>query len=457
MNNLPSFILFLLLFSTLSAQTWHPIGQDASLDLNCVNAITKYQGRIVIGGDFEMGRSSFDRVAIWDGQAWQAIGNGISNSILTSVLPSVHALTNFNDTLVAGGCFWDNGIAYWLRWDGTDWVLFSDSLFTNACINFALAVGDSLLLGGSAQFSPIDSNFNSTNGLVIYHKGKLIPVGDGLLVGANLTRKVRTIFPYQGSLYVGGEFNIPSSLEEAFLVYWDGGSWNKLGQGLNDDVHAIAVYHDTLYVGGVFTEAGGKAAHTIAYWADSQWYAAPNFQPNASFHNQVNSMAVYDDKLFVGGNLAGNIGSDTLNSLVVYDGHQWKSVVDINGGINTLTVIEDTLYAGGCFYRMDSISTNNVAAYYPESMSSIEPTENASIKISPNPAYDQFQLIFSIPPTAPIKIQIYDMTGKLVATERIPPLSKYQMDIHYLPLGAYLITINSENKVWRNYLIKGTK
>ncbi len=457
MKHLLPFVLFLLLFPTLSAQSWHPIGQDASLDLNCVNAITKFKGRITIGGDFEMGKSKFNRVAIWNGQSWQAIGTGISNSILTPSLSSVHALTNFNDTLVAGGCFWDNGIAYWVRWDETDWVPFSDSVFSNACVNFVLAVGDSLLLGGSAQFGPIDSNFNNTDGIAIYQKGKLIPVGEGLLVGANLTRKVRTIFPYLGSLYVGGEFDLPFSGEEAFLAHWDGSSWNKLGQGLNDDVYTIAVYHDTLYVGGEFTEAGGKSAHTIAYWTDNQWHAVPDFQPNALYHNQVNTMAVYDDKLFVGGSLTGNISSDTLNSLVVYDGHQWKSAVDVSGGIHTLTVIEDTLYAGGCFYRMDGISTNNVAAYYPEPMSSLDSKETANIKISPNPAYDQVQLIFSIPPTAPIKIQIHDMTGKLVATEHTPPRSRHQMDIHSLPSGAYLITINSENKIWRNYVIKGVK
>src|SRR5262249_10270720 len=64
-------------------------------------------------------------IAKWNGANWSAVGSGIGG---TSVLPSVYALTVFNDgsgpALYAGGTFTSAGgvpINRVAKWDGTSW------------------------------------------------------------------------------------------------------------------------------------------------------------------------------------------------------------------------------------------------------------------------------------------------------------------------------------------------
>src|SRR5262249_25769544 len=67
-------------------------------------ALATYNGDIVAGGDFRHSDSALaTHVARWDGEAWQPLGGGVTNS--PSEWAVVQALLPCGNDLVAGGSF----------------------------------------------------------------------------------------------------------------------------------------------------------------------------------------------------------------------------------------------------------------------------------------------------------------------------------------------------------------
>src|SRR5262245_29012979 len=90
-----------------------------------VHALTAFDDgsglALYAGGDFRgAGGVAANRIAKWDGTAWSARGNGLSDSVF--------ALTVFDDgsgpSLYAGGLFTSAGVVvanHIARWNGTSW------------------------------------------------------------------------------------------------------------------------------------------------------------------------------------------------------------------------------------------------------------------------------------------------------------------------------------------------
>ena len=74
-------------------------------------------------------------------------------------------------------------------------------------------------------------------------------------------------------IYVGGSFDEAGSDSDIqYLARWDGASWFKVGDGVDNVVWALLPYDGLLYVGGYFTEAGGMSiADRVAIWNGSAW------------------------------------------------------------------------------------------------------------------------------------------------------------------------------------------
>jgi len=94
--------------------SWSGIGGD--IDFGVVYAIEKFDGDIVIGGDFETENGSgapLKRIAVYDGTEWTGLGPGIGNGV-------VNSLRSFQGSLYAGGSFISAGLkpsSYIARWD----------------------------------------------------------------------------------------------------------------------------------------------------------------------------------------------------------------------------------------------------------------------------------------------------------------------------------------------------
>jgi len=95
--------------------------------VNCVHV--RPNGDIYVGGAFTSAPAvTLNRMARWNGSAWEALGSGVSGA--------VHAIAEgANGDLIVGGSFphagsqqWVNGIA---RWDGQTWSSVGSSPFNN--------------------------------------------------------------------------------------------------------------------------------------------------------------------------------------------------------------------------------------------------------------------------------------------------------------------------------------
>ena len=189
-------------------------------DYPYVKELTVYKGELIAGGSFTIaGDVPCNRVARWDGSAWQPLGSGINEN---DPYGSVKALTVYNGELIVGGSFTTAGGATCnniARWDGAQWQPLGSGV--DSYTVYALVV-----------------DFDST-----------------LIAGGNLTA-------------AGG---IPCNR----IARWDGEQWQPLGDGMggggpyggNPYVSALALYNGELIAGGHFVTAGGLVSAGWARWS----------------------------------------------------------------------------------------------------------------------------------------------------------------------------------------------
>ncbi|MCE2925446.1 MAG: hypothetical protein LW822_08340, partial [Phycisphaeraceae bacterium] len=232
-----------------------------------VNAVLALPGGgVVAGGKFNnAGGEAANRVALWNGSAWSALGAGINGSVnALAVLPNGDAVAG-GDFSTAGGVSASN-IA---RWNGTSWSALGTGIDGPV---YALAVmpnGD-LIAGGA---------FTTAGGV----QANSIARWDGLswsALGAGIEGSVYAlaVLPVSGSIVAGGFIASAGGLPVNYVARWDGSLWSPLGVGTNRFILALTSVRtpgggEDLYAGGFFTQAGGMPANYIARWNGTAWSA----------------------------------------------------------------------------------------------------------------------------------------------------------------------------------------
>ncbi len=134
---------------------------------------------------------------------------------------------------------------------------------------------------------------------------------------------------------------------------------------------------------------------------------------------------------------------------------------DVNVDINTTNVQEgdDILNDAAIFFDYNSpIITNEVLTIFDYWLSTNEVDEMSNIELSPNPAQQFTTLIYKLKEDANIKIELLDITGKLVHTiQSAQPKSvgEHNMQINTMSLnnGTYFIRMNVNNKLISRKLV----
>jgi hypothetical protein len=178
--------------------------------------------RLVIGGAFsQAGDIAATNVALWDGEAYSALGQGLGPVDPSGRSLLVTGLGSLNGMIYAGGTFQDNGAGAPLdglaRFNGTVWEQVGSG--TGGPI-YALHETTSptprLVVGGRAFFAEWDGsayhvNGNGLNGVA--RRVKVADLGDG------------------PALYVTGDFTLAGSVNARHIAKWDGREWSALGNG----------------------------------------------------------------------------------------------------------------------------------------------------------------------------------------------------------------------------------
>ena len=326
-----TFIAIAVLFNTAYAQfyQWSSIGSGTSNGTNgVVNAITKYNGNIVVGGYFSSaGTTSVSNVALYNGSTWSSLGGGVDDT--------VYALAVFGGNLYAAGKFSQaegypaSKIA---KWNGTSWSALGTGLNGNV---YALAVYNGNLIAGG-KFSNAGNNIASWNGTV----------WTNLSQGTNDT--VYALSVTGSFMYAGGSFTTAGGVSANRIAEWNGSAWFALGTGMNSTVLTLSSYGSNLAAGGKFTSAGGVNALYVAEWTGSSWLSL-----GFNLDNYVTSLAYYNNALIVGGQFANvSLGSGALfvNHICKWDASGCTRMISgTNRTIRTLFTGDSSLYAGGDF------------------------------------------------------------------------------------------------------------
>ena len=310
-------------------------------------------------------------------QTWSPVGTGAGSA--------VYALEVFNDELYAGGTFTQIGgvtsSSYFLaRWDGSAWskaanlrsLRAADGLYTP---DTALYIGD----GGRVRFwngtnllnltGVNSSSFNSTAYSMAHFQDTLYVGGffsspfariarwDGSAYGpltSGCDAQVSDLLPFEGQLFVGGNFMVAGDSLVNHTALWNGSAWNRMGAGVNDDVLAHCMFRDTLYIGGRFTQANGLPASRVAKWNGSQWVKV-----GGTLNDYVTAMTAYRDQLYIGGAFT------TPSHIARLSGTTWMPVgTGCNDNVRTMEVYHDSLFVGGSFTTAGGVPAQRIAKWH---------------------------------------------------------------------------------------------
>jgi hypothetical protein len=311
----------------------------------------------------------------------------------------VHALTVYNNELIAGGMFTTAGgvsanrIA---KWNGTTWA----------------------------------------------------PLGNG--IGGGSDPRVNALTVYNNELVVGGLFTTAGiGVSANSIAKWNG-NWLSLGSGMNGYVYPLTVYNNELIAGGSFTTAGGVSANRIAKWNGTAW--APL---GSGMNSYVYALTVYNNELIAGGNFT-TAGGVSANYIAKWNGTVWAPLSSgMNSSVYALTVYNNELIAGGNFTTAGGVSANFIAKWFSpfgvKSISSEIPKSFFLFQNYPNPFNPSTTIRFDIPKTLFITLTVYDVSGKEIETPVNEELraGSYQVDFDgsNLSSGIYFYKLIADSYI----------
>jgi hypothetical protein len=289
-----------------NGSAWDDMNGGVTGSSATVSTIVPHFGTVYVGGTFtNAGGVTAKNIASWDGFNWHAMASGLNSN--------VNALCFHNGQLFAGGSFTArgdgsaslHGIA---RWDGSDWVDVPviSSWRINNVINALVSDGVNLYAGGNyfiGWFEPFPPyNGASVDNIGYWDGNNWWPMGNGL------TNTVNALAFSAGELYAGGNFTVAGNgLPMRRLAKWNGSAWSEVGGGItNGSVSALAGYGSTLYVGGSFTSVGGVTNRSrLLKWTGGQWQTLGSgisrISPSSS---SVGGIAVSGDDVYVVGSFS---------------------------------------------------------------------------------------------------------------------------------------------------------
>lgn len=396
-------------------------------------------GHVLIAGAFsEAGGVAVQNVAIFNGSAFIALGEGVEGTITCG---AVHG------TDIYLGGYTLNGINDLAHWDGSQWMY--STVFNGKMprIHALHVLNDTLYAAGETQgFAGVDEYVMRRSGPLWY------------AIPGNFNAPIHCLGAHQGKLVAGGAFtavnNDGSIVPVQHIATLEQGAWAQLGDGLDGGVLSLLDKGGTLYAGGVMY-GGGQQGGTLPKFglariapASSSWELLmpdlSGYIPTGAPSPEVRALLSDGDHVYIGGNFALNqmttLGKHLARFLGTANG--FEALAYFNAPVNALAsnpFVFDVhgLYAGGEFTENAEDPTPYLAEALLPTVIHTAPGP-ADLQLFPNPATDRLSVVLATAITGPGVLTIVDAQGRTVLTR--PLTARHTLlDVSELATGAYTV------------------
>lgn len=253
-------------------------------------------------------------------QGWDSVGGGLDDN--------VYDMIKYDGELFLGGRF----LHKVKSWDGNSWAS-HDGLYGIAFPLSFSTLNDTLYTGGDFPYSGSESK--------VYR----LENGTWEQVGGTFDdpswSSTKKLINFDSIIVSGGRYSSIGGVPMDNVAYWNGTTWNAMGNGFNDMVLNFGIYHDTLYATGNFTASGSDTlVRSIARWSGTTWEC---FDSLVVF-NSANALKSFQGDLLIG-NVWDTINGIAMNGIARWDGTNYTSMGDtIIKGISEFWELNNDLY-----------------------------------------------------------------------------------------------------------------
>ncbi len=312
--------------------------------------ITNYDTLYVAGEFNYIDSLQVNNIALWDGENWHKVGNGLPNA-------SVSCMTLYKNELYVGVDIDSEHVNKIVKWDGQHWSALGGGM--DGVVRDIVVYKDELYVCGwfmNAGGKPV-------NNIARWNGTDWLPLDEGL------NDEVYTMAVYNNELYVGGWFVKSGTPTNKFtankIAKWNGEKWSRVlditkGVGGGGWVDKLYVYNDELIILGLFDSINGVQVNKIALWNGSSW------KPMGNIHHQEKdtyysfSAVKYNEALYIGGNFD-SIDSVYSNYYAKWNNTKWMpSPFTTDAPPGTFFVYNNFLYVGGHFNFANNINANGI-------------------------------------------------------------------------------------------------
>ncbi len=327
--------------------------------------------RLVVAGDFPLiGDTPANSIAMWDGTTWVPLGDGILVDHFSGLGFDVGVLALAvlpNGNLVAAGGFRSAGgtsVNSIAQWNGTAWSALGDGLTDlagSAGYVRALAVlsNGNLVAGGGFEVA----GTTPANSIAQWNGTTWSTLGAGLRFDTEIGECAALTVRPNGHLVAAGYFNRAGNTNVNAIARWNGTGWAAYGAGLSlggdmGGVQSLAVLpNGDVLVGGAFDTAGTVSVTNLARYNGSAWFDFGNGGTNPDA--EVTSIVVEPSgNVLVGGIHLSSAGGTPITGGARWNGTAWTSLdLDVDQdypgllGIMTTGEIVGTNATRGSLYR----------------------------------------------------------------------------------------------------------
>ncbi len=265
---------------------------------------------------------------------------------------------------------------------------------------------------------------------------------------------------YNNELYIAGNIDNLGTMKE--IMKWDGNSWTDVGGGIGGGgmchINDLEVYQGELFVGGYFNEADGSPGNNIARWNGVRW---SNVGEGLG-QGQVFKLYTFEGRLYASGQFQ-TAGGVPATFIAFWDGTGWCSFGgSIDNVITGMAAYQGDLYVAGGFWTMNADSIRGIAkwiggnyvdtcVYTPMGLQASQ--LNSLYMIAPNPTNSSFTM--TLPANiSTCTLKIDDITGREVAASRTYRAGDPPVDVTHVSDGLYFVEVRVKDRVEVIKLVK---